>query len=73
MQVVPSEIIASSITAAIMTVATIGALYSERQFGGYFFGRPIWFMRKERPLRFAAVILFCAIFAACSRDVSNRR
>ena len=58
------EIGGLSLMGSVMTVITIASAHAGRAFGGYFFGRPIWFDGQTRPIRFGLVLLFCGGIAA---------
>jgi hypothetical protein len=51
---------------SIMSAIVIASVHSRKMFGGYFFGRPIWFESKTQPIRYGiALLLPIGVAAFC--------
>jgi hypothetical protein len=49
--------------ALVLSVYVVLSLRDGKTFGGYFFGRPVWFSRETRPVRYGMAVFFCAAVA----------
>ena len=58
------EIAGLALMGSVMTGLFIASVHAGKAFGGYFFGRPLWFDGRTRPIRFSLVLLFLVGIAA---------